>query len=116
LDYEYPIGSFFGWEWGRALYRCECGDVYLLVGKRFLQVLPNGDTHRYKKLTGLREWRDDPRELAGPLLHEADAAAPTELIPADPPIGRGSEPSPPSQRGIPMPAGELADGADVGRR
>lgn len=40
-------------------YRCKCGDEYIRLGTRFMQVLPDGTLQPYKRLTGFRKWRDD---------------------------------------------------------
>lgn len=59
-EYVWKRGSIYGWEKGGIFrYRCRCGDEYLRVGKRFLQVLDDGATRPYKKYQRGGKWVDD---------------------------------------------------------
>ena len=58
-NYQWPVGTFYGFLWGVYRYRCKCGDEYVRVGKRFMKLLPDGERRPYKKLTGFRKWEDD---------------------------------------------------------
>lgn len=59
-NYHWPVRTIYGWEgWAIYRYRCNCEDEYIRHGKRFIEVLPDGETLSYKKLHGFREWVDD---------------------------------------------------------
>ena len=59
-DYTSNWGSLFGREkWGLYCYKCGCGLAYVRVGKRFMEVLPDGTRRSYKRLVGCRKWIDD---------------------------------------------------------
>jgi len=59
-QFSWRSGTIHGWEeWGVYLYKCECGDLYIRRGRRFLHSVRKGEERPYKKLVGFRTWADD---------------------------------------------------------
>ena len=56
-NYYWPLGYFFG-RIGlrRYLYKCQCGDEYLRVGKIFFRVLSDGSLKPYTRKTSFNKW------------------------------------------------------------
>lgn len=67
-QYSIRVGSFNGGEgWNSYYYRCQCEDVYVRRGRRFMEVSRDGTTRPYKRLVGFqtRTWiTDEARETA----------------------------------------------------
>ena len=59
-DYRWSMDAIFG-RVGRGvyLYSCKCGDEYIREGKRFMEILPDGNKRPHKILVGFRKWVDD---------------------------------------------------------
>jgi len=53
-DYEHVEIRDTGW-----VFRCQCGDNYLLVGNRFLALLEDGAIHPYMRRARFRPWQED---------------------------------------------------------
>ncbi len=59
-QFSWRRGTIHGWEgWGVYLYRCKCGDRYIRKGRRFLQLVREGEELPYKRLVGFQTWADD---------------------------------------------------------
>ena len=66
-DYEWNVAAIFGrYKWGVYRYTCRCGDKYVRDGKRFMKLLPDGETRPYKMLAGFREWSDEMENPSSP--------------------------------------------------
>lgn len=60
-DYDWPLGTVYGREWGGIYrYRCHCQkDEYVRKGSKFMIVLRDGTTKPFMKLASFRTWVED---------------------------------------------------------
>lgn len=52
-------------DWTVRGFRCRCGDVYQKIGRRFVEVAPDGSFKPYLIWSRVKGWRPDPQPIAG---------------------------------------------------
>jgi hypothetical protein len=52
-------------DWTVRGFRCRCGDVYQKVGRRFVEVAPDGSSKPYLIWSRVMGWRPDPHQSVG---------------------------------------------------
>ncbi|HEY3332639.1 MAG TPA: hypothetical protein VGK19_21590 [Capsulimonadaceae bacterium] len=59
-SYSFPAATIYGWKGiGCSHYRCECGDEYLRLGRRFFSLTSDATIVNYKRLDWHGHWVDD---------------------------------------------------------